>query len=249
MGKKDIQCQYYSRETRNKFIAESLGQYIGKTVLNIGGSGQKYLAQFLPENVTYKELDIAGEPDFKVNLEKETPIEIPDNSFETVICTEVLEHVDNLHEVYFDLIRLSSKWIIISLPNALSTIDAYFVKDKSVTSKKSGKTRGQHQKFYGLPVQKPEDRHKWFFSYSEAQHFLEYYSDEIGFTIAEIFPSSSVVEGRKSKLIRTVLRRVLSEKQYFNLYANSIWCVMDVSNKKTQKDIDLALAKAVAAAA
>lgn len=231
----DISHDYNSRDSRNKFIAERLSAYIGSTVLNIGGGGKKYLAEYLSEDISYKELDIAGNPDFKVNLEKETPIQIPNNTFETVICTEVLEHLDNLHEVYFDLIRLSSKWVIISLPNALSIIDAYFVKGKKVKSQKSGKTRGQYMKFYGLPVHKPEDRHKWFFSYSEAQHFLEYYAESLGFNIVELFPSGSAVGGRKSMLIRAILKRFLSQQQYLNFYAASIWCVMDVSQKNRKK--------------
>ena len=105
---KAIPSYYNSRETRNKFIAEHLSDYIGQSVLNIGGTGKKYLARYLPDDIDYKELDIAGNPDFKVNLEKETPVNIEDNSFETVICTEVLEHLDNFHEVYFDRKRLTN---------------------------------------------------------------------------------------------------------------------------------------------
>ncbi len=242
---KTIPSYYNSRETRNKFIAENLGDYIGQSVLNIGGTGKKYLAKYLPENVDYKELDIAGNPDFKVNLEKEVPVNIGDNSFETVICTEVLEHLDNLHAVYFDLIRLASKWVIISLPNALQGIDIYQQKQDGYTTSKAGITRGKNLKFYGLPTCKPEDRHKWFFSYSEAQFFLEYYADEIGFDVLKIFPTGAEETSRKRMLAREFWKIKLNEKQFVDKYSSSIWCVMDVSKKKSQHEIEQVLAKAL----
>jgi len=243
---KVIPSFYDSRESRNRFIGTHLQQYIGNTVLNIGGTGKKYLAQHLPESVDYKELDIAGTPDFKVNLETEVPIDIPDNHFDTVICTEVLEHLDNLHSVYFELIRLASKWVIISLPNALHGINVYRQKEDAYRSKKAGITRGKNLKFYGLPVCKPEDRHKWFFSYSEAKFFLEYYADAVGFNVVEMFPTGSLETSRKNKLAREFWRRRLDEKQFFDKYSASIWCVMDVSNKKSQADIEQVLAGALA---
>ena len=190
----NIQSHYDSRKSRNEFIAKSLSKYIGKSVLNVGGGGQRYLSDFLSDDVIYKELDITGESDYKIDLENEV-IDILDNSFETVICTEVLEHLDNFHEVYFELIRLSSKWVIISLPNAISIVDPYFIESKAVTSDKAGITRGKFMKFYGLPIKKPDDRHKWFFSYSEAKYFLEYYSESIGFDIVKMFPAGISVSG------------------------------------------------------
>ena len=36
-------------------------------------------------------------------------------------------------------------------------------------------------KFYGLPLEKPDDRHKWFFSFSEAFDFVNYNGNRNGF--------------------------------------------------------------------
>ena len=51
----------------------------------------------------YVSVDIVGEPNFKIDLEKERLSSFEDNSFNTVICTEVLEHLNNLHDVFDDI--------------------------------------------------------------------------------------------------------------------------------------------------
>ncbi len=40
-----------------------------------------------------------------------------DNSFDLVICTEVLEHLENPKKAYRELIRVSRKYILLSVPN------------------------------------------------------------------------------------------------------------------------------------
>ncbi len=39
------------------------------------------------------------------------------NSFDLVVCTEVLEHLDNPRKAYKELIRVSKKYILLSVPN------------------------------------------------------------------------------------------------------------------------------------
>ena len=55
--------EYNNREERNKFISEVLHLYLGNSVLNIGGGGEKHLKKYLPEYIDYQELDIAGKPE------------------------------------------------------------------------------------------------------------------------------------------------------------------------------------------
>ena len=40
-----------------------------------------------------------------------------DNSFDLVVCTEVLEHLDNPRKAYKELIRVCRKYILLSVPN------------------------------------------------------------------------------------------------------------------------------------
>ena len=39
------------------------------------------------------------------------------NSFDLVVCTEVLEHLDNPRKAYRELVRVSRKYVLLSVPN------------------------------------------------------------------------------------------------------------------------------------
>ena len=112
-------------------------------------------------------------------------------------------------------------------------------------SKKAGLTRGLNLKFYGLPAYQPEDRHKWFFSYSEAKFFLEFYANDLGFEVVDMFPVGLQETSRRQLLKRAIYKRTLDEKRFIDKYASSIWCVMDVSNKKSQSEIEQVMLKAL----
>lgn len=107
-------------------------------------------------------VDIGGSPDRQVDLEKESLRFLSANSYELVLCMEVLEHLDNLHEVFDDLLRVSSRYVLISLPNSSSAHRLW----RTIRHETNGK-------FYGLPFEKPTDRHKWFMSYKEIIAFME----------------------------------------------------------------------------
>jgi ubiquinone/menaquinone biosynthesis C-methylase UbiE len=103
--------------------------------------------------------------DINVDLEqKRIPFE--GNSFDVVLCCDVLEHIENIHVVFDELCRVSKEYVIISLPNCHSAFLSYL--------KYGDYPEHQHLKFYGLPLEKPEDRHKWFFSTAEAERFIRY---------------------------------------------------------------------------
>ena len=164
--------EYSDRESRQKFIAEKFGDYLKGSVLNIGGGGDKVLLNYCQPK-EYIELDMCGEPDLLIDLDKRYPMPIEDSRFNTIICTEVFELLEEFHRVFEELLRISSKYIIISLPNASTTIRSYIRRSKyKGVAGEAGIGLGFYTKFYGLPLNKPSDRHRWFFSFTEAEYFF-----------------------------------------------------------------------------
>ncbi|PCJ21366.1 MAG: hypothetical protein COB02_01910 [Candidatus Cloacimonadota bacterium] len=227
--KKIIGNQFNSREERNQFIASEFHSYINSTLLNVGGGGHHYMKKHLDEQVQYFELDIAGSPDLKINLEKEIPIPIENNKYETVVCTDVLEHLDNFHQVFNELLRISSKYLIISLPNSVTSLMSYY-KNKVYENNNEDRRKqfGKYTKYYGLPYEKPEDRHKWLFSYTEAEDFFIYHSKKKNFKIAEMFPVGYYNNSSwKRTVFRTVMSMFGSKDFQKNMFSDSFWIVIE----------------------
>jgi len=205
---------YNSREERNQFISLKLKIYIGKSVLNIGGGGERFLEKFLPANVSYKELDISGIPDIKCDLENDLPLNIADNEFETLICTEVLEHLNNPLEVLLEMSRLSKKYLILSLPNS------WVMMKSNLFSKTS-----DSGKFYGFPLETPLDRHKWFFNACEAEYFYRNYAINNKLEIKELFHVGYFHKNIFKSLVRTLVSILFGERVRKNIFSTSVWCV------------------------
>jgi len=161
--------RYKDRESKAQYIFDTYSDdLVNKKILNIG-SGQGLVKKCLPNNSNYFEVDAFGHPDLIINLEEQLPLPFEGQSYDTVICTDVLEHLDNLHDVLEEIFRISKNNLIISLPNCYNSFyQGIFTKQKKPL------------KYYGLPNEKPNDRHKWFFSSTDIMNFFENYkSDEI----------------------------------------------------------------------
>lgn len=217
MIKKDKIFSYHDREGRAKFIADRFSEFLKGKILDVG-CWEKDLQKFLPAGAAYVGVDIAGKPDIKLDLEKEK-LPFADGEFDCVVCSDVLEHLDNLHEVYAELMRVSGKFVIISLPNNWLTL-------KNILLKKDGKL-----KFYGLPAEKPADRHKWFFNLREAENFVSQNSSRLGYEVvtreAYINSTGSFVKDTLKK----TLRLFLGEKRYNNLFATALWVVLEKNDR------------------
>ena len=144
---------YTSREERAEFIAVNYASCLTGTVLDVG-CGDAYLGQHV---ASYVGVDIAGNPDIVIDLEGVT-LPFHDRAFDTIVCTDVLEHLDAFHQVFADLFRVATHHVIISLPNmyALGWRLRFL----------SGRTLSKE---YSL---EPRNRHKWLPSYQEASSFF-----------------------------------------------------------------------------
>ncbi len=93
--------------------------------------------------------------------EKE-PLPVKDASYDTVVCLDTLEHIERIHVATDDLFRAAKSSVIISLPNCWKQA-------------LKGVLRGQWKHAgYGIPLDVPMDRHRWFCNAEEAFDFLVY---------------------------------------------------------------------------
>lgn len=215
---------YSGRSDRAEFTSRVFRGYIADSVLDVG-CWEQYLETELPNSVSYTGVDIAGSPDYVIDLEEDLLSRFADGEFETVVCTDVLEHIDNIHETFDDLCRVAEKYVIISLPNN------YMLRDLK-TSLLTGRT--VDRKFYGLPPKPPEDRHKWFFNYEQAKRFVEQrakrndaaverivkYPEDVPFTAMERF---------KRLVFRALTAPFYGESGYNNMVVSTLWAVLDTS--------------------
>jgi SAM-dependent methyltransferase len=196
---------YASREERAEFVARRLGEWCGQALLrdHVGGR-------------TYVGIDLVGKPDVVVDLE-DGVLPFADCSFETVICTDVLEHVDSLHALFDELIRVCRSYAIISLPNP------YGIFARAVLRRIVLREKGPKGTKMGLPIERPLDRHKWFYSYGEAERFVRARSQMLDCRVVELFP----VYFRRRKVLEPARRLFYGAgTRYRDLAASALWAVV-----------------------
>jgi hypothetical protein len=207
---------YTDRETKARYVWLKYQAILTGRILDVGAD-ECYLKQYLPEGVEYWGIGLGGHLDQQVDLEKEK-VPFPDNSFDCVLCLDVLEHLENIHQVFDELCRVTRYHVIVSLPNPLGGLYHRL---------RFGDYRpGQLTKFYGLPLEPPADRHKWFFSYEEAEKFILYRAGLNGMRVLQIEPEG--VGGEPicwKRLARMVLFR--NDLNLKNLYAGTLWAVLE----------------------
>ena len=124
MTKKEIE---YQTEFRDKKVIEYLKEKKGGKFLELGcwDYGFKLCAPFSKEYVGVDVRDVKHPSKYKFlkqDLEKNPKLPFEDQSFDCIIAMDVLEHLNNRHEVMEEIKRLIKKdgLIIISLPNEYS---------------------------------------------------------------------------------------------------------------------------------
>jgi SAM-dependent methyltransferase len=199
---------FSERRGRSLYVARRFAPYLGDSVLDVG-CYEAPLRELLTQ-ARYVGVDMAGKPDITLDLDTREPLPFADASFRCVICIEVLEHLENLHHVFGELARVSAEHVIVSLPNCWR--DARRPIERG---------RG-HFAHYGLPAEPPQDRHRWFFSYTEACDFLRDRAARHGMEVVELFGT----EMHRSALVRAARRALYPGARYFNRYVQTAWAVL-----------------------
>ena len=209
----EIQTEYISfavRAARSKYVSKRFKNYFTGTLLDVG-CFEAPLRKLLPDT-EYTGVDVAGDPDIKLNLETCERLPFDSDTFNCVTCIDVLEHLNNLHLIFDELIRVSNRYILISLPNCWR--DAHRPIER-------GSGDFLH---YGLPIHTPVDRHKWFFNFTQAKEFIENQAEDKGLKIAELFAT----EKPKNAASRLVRKIIYPGYKYLNRYAQTLWVVYEM---------------------
>jgi SAM-dependent methyltransferase len=209
-----VYVAFSSRESRSRFVAGRFDGYLRGSVLDVG-CFEAPLRDLLSA-ASYTGIDIAGRPDIRLNIEQAERLPFDDGAFETVLCIDVLEHLDNLHAVFAELVRVSSNRVIVALPNCWNT--ARLRIDR-------GTGRIAH---YGLPPEGTPDRHKWFFNSSEARDFVRASARKLSVEVEDMF----VTEKPRSPVLRMFRRIRYPGERYQNRYSTAVWAVL----RKSQQD-------------
>ncbi len=184
---------YSNRKERNEYVIDLINNHFSetKTILNIGGGQKRY---FKDTKYVVTEIDKDGDNDFTIDLDKIKRLSFEDNTFDIALALDVLEHLENFHLILDEIIRVSKKNVIISLPNSLLDVFSILL-DKRQNDKIN---QGVYSKFYGLPLIKPIDRHRWFLTVSDIERFFKNYSIKNKFTYEIVSPLN---KSFKSKLL------------------------------------------------
>lgn len=199
--------RFTDRAGRCRYVAEKYAPLLGGSVLDVG-CDQRSLRAHLPRPDLYTGVDIAPPADVVIDLDRQ---ELPfsPGSFDAVVCTDVLEHLERIHAVFDALCRTARRSVIVSLPapvnNLLSDI---------------GRGTEAWKKYYGLPVDPPTDRHRWFFGFEDARRFIVERAGRIGWRVEQLDCEWDGCGNWKSPEGRELLADP-------NLRKGALWCALE----------------------
>jgi len=97
---------YFPRsKQRYQIVKDHLESFLGEKVLDVG-TRDNTLSEMIERPVALVDKNNPDLPEF--NWEKEN-LPFEENSFDSLVCLDVLEHIENSHEALGDLVRVSKK--------------------------------------------------------------------------------------------------------------------------------------------
>src|SRR5688500_8901200 len=101
--------QFRVRADRPRFIGHRFGRYFPGTVRGIG-CDEAVLKGIVGEK-NYSGVGMTEQSDVKVDLEREGRLPFKDRRWETVLCLDVLEHLNNMHDFTDEVFRVANSYV------------------------------------------------------------------------------------------------------------------------------------------
>lgn len=214
--------KHTSRKDKPEYVWRKYQQILEGKILDVGAD-ECGLRNLLPTGTEYTGIGLGGSVDVQIDLEKQK-LPYEGNSFDVVLCLDVLEHLDNMHEVFDELCRITKNYLIISLPNPWRAF---------TTMLRMGYYRHSElpMKFFNLPTEPSADRHKWFYGVHEAERFLRERGRMNGMEILQMDRHDTELNLKK-RLYRVVSRFIVhKDVDEDSLWHGNVWAVL-VKNKE-----------------
>jgi len=226
-----LRRKYAHRRGRPHEVLESFRKYLGASVLDVGAGasgpiflsalGSGYHALDLAESYKYAGSIDRDAVEHQIDVERGL-LPFPDSSFDTVMCLDVLEHVDQPHALFRELFRVSRQCVLVSLPNNWPHLIWSLLYGRNVT----------HRAGYGLGrVPTPAgQRHKYFFNLEEAVDFLnqelpkDFHCDELAFRFERGSDGLLATFPGLSPFFRVVGKaRIQDATEHFGTWGPLVW--------------------------
>jgi SAM-dependent methyltransferase len=158
------------RHERHTAVIRACGPIWTGSVLDVGCRTREVERALAGTGVRYCGVDLDPSAEVVANVGERLPFD--DASFDVVMALDVLEHADDFHLAFAEVCRVARRHIVITLPNL------YFVGVRL-----RHLLGHQISEKYGLPLARPADRHRWFFSLNDARAFIAGAATEHGWRV------------------------------------------------------------------
>ena len=150
MNTTDNYKKHTSKNPIQKFLLQNFEKTLAKEVKKLqissildAGAGEGFTLEFLRKNnigKTYEGIDslqtaveVGNKIHPTIKLKQASIYELPydDNSFDLVLSTEVLEHLEEPGKALKEIIRVSNKYVLLSVPNEPLFMGSNFLRGKN----------------------------------------------------------------------------------------------------------------------
>jgi len=207
-----LNCNWKSRIERSQFVQKFIISNNIESVLNLGSGGKRELQ--LPKEIKLVDVDFQGDVDIELNLDAVERLPFGDNAFDLLCAMDVLEHLEAFHLIVEEILRCSKKTVIIYLPNSAAEIPG-IVLNKSKFKKKSH--QGYFSKYYGLPLNKELDRHRYWLYIQDIIRYFEVIRHMHNLKVEYVLP--------KFSLKLRLLRLLIGSRLFYTFFLNHI-CII-----------------------
>lgn len=204
-------ANWRSRKDRSRFVRDMSEKLKVASVLNVGSGGKRELASISPDGLKVFDIDMEGECDLKLNLDAVDALPFGDSEYDLVCAMDVLEHLEKFHHTSEELLRVSNKYVLISLPNSAAE---FLGVARNRLSDQNDNSRGYFSKYYGIPVLAPMDRHRWWMYPQDIVRYFETFAKHHNCKVTYFGPTQSIS--------RRLLRLLIGKRLYTTFFLSHV---------------------------